>query len=123
MLGGLADAVDALIDVGVEPTPRSAGRRRSREPCRCNVATTLFSVPVVVPPPGEYVADGAARQAAWVLAGSAAPPLDWEPPCTTGRPRTASLREAPERAVAESYSPALSRRQRLPNRYSTDAEP
>lgn len=33
------------------------------------VAPALFGVPVVVPEPGEYVADGAARQAAWVLDG------------------------------------------------------
>jgi len=32
-------------------------------------------VPVVVPPPGEYVADGAARQAAWVALGGAEPPV------------------------------------------------
>jgi len=30
----------------------------------------VFDVPVVVPEPGEYVADGAARQAAWVLTGA-----------------------------------------------------
>jgi xylulokinase len=29
---------------------------------------------VVVPEPGEYVADGAARQAAWVLSGEDEPP-------------------------------------------------
>ena len=29
---------------------------------------------MVVPPAGEYVADGAARQAAWVALGGAAPP-------------------------------------------------
>jgi xylulokinase len=29
---------------------------------------------VLVPPPGEYVADGAAKQAAWVALGGAAPP-------------------------------------------------
>ena len=29
----------------------------------------MLGRPVLVPPPGEYVADGAARQAAWVLAG------------------------------------------------------
>jgi len=34
-------------------------------------------VPVVVPEPGEYVADGAARQAAWVLAGGPNPPV-WQ---------------------------------------------
>jgi xylulokinase len=34
------------------------------------IAPTVFGVPVTVPEPGEYVADGAARQAAWVLTGS-----------------------------------------------------
>jgi xylulokinase len=29
----------------------------------------MFNAPIEVPPPGEYVADGAARQAAWVLTG------------------------------------------------------
>jgi xylulokinase len=31
----------------------------------------------MVPEPGEYVADGAARQAAWVLSGDEQPPA-WE---------------------------------------------
>ena len=31
---------------------------------------------MLVPAPGEYVADGAARQAAWVLSGADRPP-DW----------------------------------------------
>jgi xylulokinase len=30
--------------------------------------------PVLVPPPGEYVADGAARQAAWTLSRTTEPP-------------------------------------------------
>jgi xylulokinase len=33
-------------------------------------------MPVLVPPAGEYVADGAARQAAWALAGGTTPP-EW----------------------------------------------
>ena len=37
----------------------------------------LFGVPVVVPSPGEYVAVGAARQAAWALLGGEAPPA-WQ---------------------------------------------
>ena len=38
-------------------------------------------VPVLVPPPSEYVADGAARQAAWVLTGGERPP-SWPAPGT-----------------------------------------
>ncbi|BDZ48489.1 xylulokinase [Frondihabitans sucicola] len=34
------------------------------------VAAQVFDVPVVVPAPGEYVANGAARQAAWTLTGA-----------------------------------------------------
>jgi xylulokinase len=34
------------------------------------VASESFALPVIVPDPGEYVAYGAARQAAWVLTGS-----------------------------------------------------
>jgi xylulokinase len=39
---------------------------------------SLFDAPVLVPP-GEYVADGAARQAAWTLTGADAPP-EWAQP-------------------------------------------
>jgi xylulokinase len=38
------------------------------------IAPDLFGVPVAVPSPGEYVAVGAARQAAWALAGGGHPP-------------------------------------------------
>jgi len=38
------------------------------------IAPTVFGVPVEVPEAAEYVADGAARQAAWLLAGGEAPP-------------------------------------------------
>ena len=38
------------------------------------IAPAIFGVPVVVAPPGEYVADGAARQAAWLLSGEVEPP-------------------------------------------------
>jgi xylulokinase len=54
-------------------------------------------VPVLVPPPGEYVADGAARQAAWVLSGSAEPP-EWE------RPGTEVFEADPEPGVRERYA-------------------
>ncbi len=75
MLCGLADGLDALLRQGV-PVRRvlliggAAASAAVRE-----VAASLFEVPVVVPSPGEYVALGAARQAAWALAGAAAPPV------------------------------------------------
>ena len=39
------------------------------------VAAGMFPVPVALPPAGEYVALGAARQAAWVASGEAEPPV------------------------------------------------
>lgn len=74
MLGGLADAVDALVEVGVHPGRVLLVGGAAANPAVGAVASTLFDVPVVVPPAGEYVADGAARQAAWVLSGTAEPP-------------------------------------------------
>ena len=77
MLGGLADAVDALVAVGVTPGRVLLVGGAAANPAVAEVAATMFSVPIEVPPPGEYVADGAARQAAWALAGGANPPV-WE---------------------------------------------
>jgi xylulokinase len=57
----------------------------------------VLGCPVVLPPPGEYVALGAARQAAWALAGSADPPT-WPAPATT------VLEAAPTPHVREVYA-------------------
>jgi len=38
------------------------------------IAPTIFGVPVTVPQPAEYVALGAARQAAWALSRATDPP-------------------------------------------------
>jgi xylulokinase len=51
------------------------------------LAPLVFDCPIVLPEPAEYVALGAARQAAWVLSGADAPP-EWPVPTTdlpTGR--------------------------------------
>jgi xylulokinase len=48
------------------------------------VAASLFDVPLVVPEPEEYVARGAARQAAWALAGGDAPA--WTLPVSAAQP-------------------------------------
>ncbi|MFF1797736.1 sugar kinase, partial [Kitasatospora sp. NPDC058263] len=50
-----------------------------RLPAVRQIAPQLFGIPVVVPPPGAHAARGAARQAAWALAGTPEPPR-WELP-------------------------------------------
>jgi xylulokinase len=81
LLCGLADGLDALVEQGarVDRVLLVGGGARSEAVRR--IAPAVLGQPVVVPPPGEYVADGAARQAAWVLEGSAEPPR-WELPGT-----------------------------------------
>ncbi|MGX6602273.1 xylulokinase [Micromonosporaceae bacterium Da 78-11] len=74
MLCALADGLDALVARGA-PANRIVlvgGGARSEAVRR--IAPALFGLPVLVPPPGEYVADGAARQAAWVAQGGDVPP-------------------------------------------------
>jgi xylulokinase len=77
MLCGLADGLDALIAQGVkvERLLLIGGGARSEAVRR--IAPSVFGLPVLVPSPGEYVADGAARQAAWALTGGSEPP-QWE---------------------------------------------
>jgi xylulokinase len=76
MLCGLADALDAMRSNGV-PAERVVliGGASKSNAVRA-AAPDIFGVPAVVPAEGEYVALGAARQAAWVLGGTDAPP-DW----------------------------------------------
>lgn len=76
MFGGLVEAVDALESVGVQSRRIILIGGAAANPAVSSVAATMFSVPIHVPPAGEYVADGAALQAAWVLSGSSAPP-EW----------------------------------------------
>jgi xylulokinase len=79
MLCGLADAVDALSRQGISPRRVLLIGGASRSTAVRTVAASLFGVPVVVPQPDEYVARGAARQAAWALAGGREPPA-WDVP-------------------------------------------
>jgi xylulokinase len=74
LLCGLADALDALVDQGarVDRVLLIGGGARSDAVRR--IAPSVLGRPVVVPPPGEYVADGAAKQAAWALDGGNEPP-------------------------------------------------
>jgi xylulokinase len=75
----LADGLDGIVRLGI-PVRRilliggGAQSRAFRE-----IAPTVFGMPVVAPPPGEYVADGAARQAARLTLGALP---HWERPGT-----------------------------------------
>lgn len=95
LLCGLADGLDALIGQGV-PVERIfliGGGARSEAVRR--IAPTIFARPVTVPEAGEYVADGAARQAAWVLTGE-------RPHWQLGA--TATFEAEPAPAVRERYA-------------------
>lgn len=76
LLCSLADAVDRLVAATGE-TPRRVlmvgGATRSA--ALRELAPAVLGCPVLLPPPGEYVALGAARQAAWALAGTAEAPV------------------------------------------------
>lgn len=77
VLCGLADALDALAAQGARIDRVRLVGGAAASPAIRAIAPAVFGVPVVVPPAGEYVADGAARQAAWALTGDfPAWPLD-----------------------------------------------
>ncbi|MCA0294432.1 MAG: xylulokinase [Actinobacteria bacterium] len=69
MLCGLADGLSAAQELGVVAQRILLTGGAAANPAVQAIAAQVFDVPVEVPSPGEYVADGAARQAAWVLTG------------------------------------------------------
>lgn len=79
VLCGLADALDAIRAQGVrvQRALLIGGGARSR--AVQDLATGVLGEPVEVPHTAEYVALGAARQAAWVLSGEEQPPV-WPMP-------------------------------------------
>jgi xylulokinase len=100
MLCGLADGLDAMRSVGVpvERVQLIGGGAQSEAVRR--IAPSVLGTEIAVPEPGEYVADGAARQAAWVLAaadGDAPAAPEW----STSAVRTFTGESVP--AVREQY--------------------
>jgi xylulokinase len=97
LLCGLADGIEAVVAQGVAVERVLLVGGAARSPAVQQLAPGIFGRPVLVPPPGEYVADGAARQAAWVLSGADAPP-DW------AQPGLRSFESAPATGVRERYA-------------------
>ena len=91
MLCGLADGIDALRAVGVPVDRVLLIGGAARSAAVAEIAPIIFGCPVTLPAAAEYVALGAARQAAWTLAGTPAPP-SWA--------ATATELPAPEDAAA-----------------------
>jgi xylulokinase len=73
LLCGLADGLDALEGQGARIARVLLVGGGARSQALRRIAPSVLGRPVVVPPPGEYVADGAARQAAWVLSAAGLP--------------------------------------------------
>jgi xylulokinase len=74
VLCSLADAIDNLADCGITTRRVILIGGAARSPAVRAMAPAIFGVPVSVPAPAEYVALGAARQAAWAASGAAGPP-------------------------------------------------
>lgn len=101
LLCGLADGLDALRAQGATIQRVLLVGGGARSAALRAIAPSVMGHPVVVPPPGEYVADGAARQAAWVLAtaaGQAGDPPSWQ---VAG---TQTFEGTPTPAVRERYA-------------------
>jgi xylulokinase len=69
MLGGLAAGVEEVRRQGAVLDRIRLIGGASASPAVQAIAAQVFNAEVEVPQPGEYVADGAARQAAWALTG------------------------------------------------------
>jgi xylulokinase len=99
LLCGLADGIDALRALGVQVRRVLLVGGGARSTALQALAPSILGVPAVVPQPGEYVADGAARQAAWALTGADAPP-EWPVPVDTVVPVDEIRPEIRERYAA-----------------------
>jgi xylulokinase len=97
LLCGLADGLDALAAEGVEVRRVLLIGGGARSEALRRIAPAVLGHPLVVPPPAEYVADGAARQAAWAQAGGDEPPR-WE------QAGAGAFEAAPTPAVRERYA-------------------
>jgi xylulokinase len=80
------------------------------------IAPAVFGMPVLVPTPAQYVALGAARQAAWALSGSPRPPAWHSPP-------TAEYTAGPAPEVLAHYARVRDLTEGVTNRRAADETP
>ena len=99
MLCGLKAGLEAITAAGVSCERVILVGGASQNPAVQQVAAQVFGLPIVVPNPGEYVAFGAARQAAHVLTGR---PASWNVATS------AEHAPAPLASIYENYSKAAS---------------
>jgi xylulokinase len=74
VIAGMVFAANALKREGFTPERILLIGGAAKSAAVQEVAASMFQSEIQLPPPGEYVADGAARQAAWALTGKA----DWK---------------------------------------------
>jgi xylulokinase len=91
----LADGLDAIVSLGLPVNRIHLIGGGAQSGAVREIVSAVFGRPVVVPPAGEYVADGAARQAAGLLLGELP---HWE------REGTDGLEAEPTPGVRERYA-------------------
>lgn len=97
LLCGLADGLEAMTELGVPVNSIQLIGGAAKSAAVQQIAPAIFGRDIQVPEAGEYVADGAARQAAWVLSGSASAP-EWTASAVT------TFGAEPARFVRERYA-------------------
>ena len=92
-----ADGLDALVALGLKPGRIVLIGGGAKSEAIRRIAPAVFGQDIVVPSDGEYVAIGAARQAAWVLSGKDRPP-SW--PATDAKTYTGD----PQPVIRQQYA-------------------
>ena len=74
VMTGMAYAAEAVTKLGVVANRILLIGGAAKNPAVQQITSEIFGREITVPPAGEYVADGAAKQAAWALLGGDQPP-------------------------------------------------
>jgi xylulokinase len=74
VVAGMVYATQAVEKLGVSYSRVLLIGGAAKNPAVQQIAADFFGKVIHIPPTGEYVADGAAKQAAWALSGKANPP-------------------------------------------------